>query len=199
MPARKTVRARIEAVARDKLSFPSLRQGQGEAVEAILSGSDVLVVQPTGSGKSAIYQIAGLMIEGATVIVSPLIALQKDQVDSIADQNSAGAAVVNSTQRISEIRQRLRQLQEGRIEFTFLAPEQLRKPETLETLRRSHVSLFVIDEAHCISEWGHDFRPDYLRLGSFIQALGHPRVLALTATASAPVRQEIVERLGMRK
>ena len=198
MAFQKTFHKQIEVVARERLGFDSLRPGQKEAVQAILHGRDTLVVQPTGSGKSAIYQIAGLLIEGATVIVSPLIALQKDQVDSIQDQNSADAAALNSSQRMSDIRERLQRLQQGGIEYFFLSPEQLRKPETVEILGRANVSLFVIDEAHCISQWGHDFRPDYLRLGSVIESLGHPTVLALTATASPAVRQEIVERLGMR-
>jgi ATP-dependent DNA helicase RecQ len=199
VPKKKTDRTEIARVAREKLGFESLRPGQGEAVGAILEGHDVLVVQPTGSGKSAIYQIAGLLIPGSTVIVSPLIALQKDQVDSIADQNSADAAAVNSTQRIAEIRDRLARMEEGSIEYLFLAPEQLRKPETIENLKRSDVSLFVVDEAHCISEWGHDFRPDYMRLGHVVEALGHPRVVALTATATPQVREEIVERLRMER
>ncbi len=165
----------------------------------MLDGHDTLVVQPTGSGKSAIYQIAGLLLEGSTVIVSPLIALQKDQVDAIAGQNSAPAAALNSTQRPSEFREGLDRVREGEIEYFFLAPEQFRKAETIEHLRPAGVSLFVIDEAHCISEWGHDFRPDYMRLGAVIEALGHPRVLALTATAAPRVRDEIVERLRMRR
>lgn len=189
----------IESIARRHLGFETLRPGQKEAVSSILAGRDTLVVQPTGSGKSAIYQIAGLMIEGATVIVSPLIALQKDQVDSIEEQNSADAVAVNSTHRISEIRERLARIEGGSVEYIFLAPEQLRKPETVENLKAAGVSLFVVDEAHCVSEWGHDFRPDYLRLGQVIDALDHPRVLALTATAPPRVRHEIVERLHMRE
>jgi ATP-dependent DNA helicase RecQ len=198
----KATRSDIENVARDKLGFENLRAGQMEAVQSVLKGRDTLIVQPTGSGKSAIYQIAGLLIEGCTVVVSPLIALQKDQVDSIAGlglDESAAAAAVNSTKRVSEIEERRRQIEHGEIEYIFLAPEQLRKPETIETLKRAGISLFVVDEAHCISEWGHDFRADYLRLGNVIEALGHPRVLALTATASPVVRAEIVERLGMRQ
>ena len=190
--------AAIRKVAREKLGFDSLRPGQLEAVTAVLSGQDTLVVQPTGSGKSAIYQIAGLMIDGSTVIVSPLIALQKDQVDSIQDQQAAEALAVNSMQRVAEIRERLAKVKKRKVEYIFLAPEQLRKPERVEELKAAGVSLFVVDEAHCVSEWGHDFRPDYLRLGHVIEALGHPRVLALTATASARVRREIIDRLGMR-
>lgn len=188
----------IRDVAREKLGFEELRPGQQEAVEAILEGRDALVVQPTGSGKSAIYQIAGLLIEGATVVVSPMIALQKDQVDSIRQRKPAEALAVNSTKGTSEIREAWEKVEGGTVEFIFLAPEQLRKPETMERLAVSDVSLFVVDEAHCIGQWGHDFRPDYLGLGAAIEALGHPRVLALTATASAEIRDEIVTRLGMK-
>lgn len=189
----------IAQVAREKLGFEALRPGQREAVQALLDRHDALVVQPTGSGKSAIYQIAGLMIEGSTVIISPLIALQKDQVDSIREQDAAEAVTVNSTKRASELREALNRIEEGAIEYIFLAPEQLRKEETMQRLKVANISLFVIDEAHCISEWGHDFRPDYLQIGPAIEALGHPRVLAMTATASPEVRKEIAERLGMKR
>ena len=177
-------------MARDHLGFKSLRPGQGEAVAAVLASHDVLVVQPTGSGKSAIYQLAGLMLEGSTVIISPLIALQKDQVDAIEGQFASGATAINSAQPASEIEENIEKVQEGEIEFVFLAPEQLRKPETLENLLQAGISLFVVDEAHCISEWGHDFRPDYMRLGETIEALGHPRLLALTQ----PLRRASVTR-----
>ena len=199
MPTRNRAAQKIEKIAREELGFETARPEQKEAIQAVLDGHDTLVVQPTGSGKSAIYQIAGLLIPGATLVVSPLIALQKDQVDSIQEQISADATVVNSMQRVSEVRAVLEKLREGRIEFTFLAPEQLRKQETIDHLREADISLLVVDEAHCISEWGHDFRPDYLRLGHIIEMLGHPTVLALTATASRPVRDEIVERLHMRR
>jgi ATP-dependent DNA helicase RecQ len=199
MPRKKAAASEILEIASEKLGFESLRPGQEEAVRAVAAGSDVLVVQPTGSGKSAIYQIAGLLIDGSTLVVSPLIALQKDQVDSIQDQNSADAVAVNSAQTESENRRRLERVQRGNIEYILLSPEQLGKPETLENLKTAGISLFVVDEAHCISEWGHDFRPDYLRLGHVIEELGHPRVLALTATATPRVRREIVERLRMRR
>jgi len=157
------------------------------------------VVQPTGSGKSAIYQAAGLLMDGSTIVVSPLIALQKDQADAIMRQpHTAEAAIVNSSLPAAEAREALARASEGDIEFVFLAPEQLRKPETLDKLKEADPSLFVIDEAHCISEWGHDFRPDYLSLGNVIEALGHPTVLALTATAAPEVRREVIDRLGMR-
>ncbi|HWQ52070.1 MAG TPA: ATP-dependent DNA helicase RecQ [Bryobacteraceae bacterium] len=181
------------------MGFEGLRPGQEEAIASVLEGRDTLAVMPTGSGKSAIYQIPAVLISGPTVVVSPLLALQKDQMEGIVDQGVAPAAVVNSAIRDSEKEDALDDLEEGRLEFVFLAPEQFRKAETLERVRASKPSLFVVDEAHCISEWGHDFRPDYLGLGSVIEELGHPVVLALTATAAPPVRDEIVERLGMRR
>ena len=189
--------AKITKIAQEKLGFDALRPGQEEAVQAVVAKHDTLVVQPTGSGKSAIYQIAGLLLEGATVIVSPLIALQKDQVDSIQEQHHEEALAVNSTQPAAELRERLERVERGKVEYIFLAPEQLRKKETVEGLKNAGVSLFVVDEAHCVSEWGHDFRPDYLALGRVIDEIGHPRVLALTATAAPRVREEIVERLHM--
>jgi ATP-dependent DNA helicase RecQ len=188
----------IRHVARERFGYESLRAGQEAAVKALLSSHDTLAVMPTGSGKSAIYQIAGLLIPGSTVVISPLIALQRDQVDSIARQDVGEAAVVNSTVPTAERQEVFEALEEEELEFLFLAPEQFNNPETLERLQNSQPSLFVVDEAHCISEWGHDFRPDYLRLGAAIAALGHPRILALTATAAPTVREEIIERLGMR-
>ncbi|HEY9659707.1 MAG TPA: ATP-dependent DNA helicase RecQ, partial [Allocoleopsis sp.] len=187
----------LKQIAQQKFGYTDLRPGQTEAIQAILDGHDVLTIMPTGSGKSAIYQMAGFLLPGATVVVSPLIALQRDQVNSIAEQNFGDAAMVNSTLSTAEKAETFEQLEDGALEFLFLAPEQFNTPETLTRLQEAQPSLFVVDEAHCISAWGHNFRPDYLRLGQVIEALGHPRVLALTATAAPPVRSEIVERLGM--
>lgn len=197
MPSKK--RVDVAGLAREHLGFEALRAGQEEAVRAILAGHDVLVVQPTGSGKSAIYQIAGVALEGVTLVVSPLIALQKDQVDAITESDAPEAVAVNSSHKVSEIREGLERVKQGKVEYIFMAPEQFRKKETVEHLRNADVSLFVVDEAHCISEWGHEFRPDYMRLGHVVEALGHPRVLALTATATPRVREEIMDRLGMQK
>src|SRR5918998_1663333 len=189
---------RIDRVAREAFGFEGLRAGQREAIESVLAGRDTVVVMSTGSGKSAIYQIAGLLIPGATVVVSPLIALQREQVDDLRERAAGGAAQLNSTVRAAERDAALAELAEDALEFVFLAPEQLAKPEVLDELAVAQPSLLVVDAAHCISEWGHDFRPDYLRLGEVAEALGRPTVLALTATAAPPVREEIGERLGMR-
>ena len=195
MPTR---RERIERTAREVLGFAELRPGQGEAIASVLAGHDTLAVLSTGSGKSAIYQIAGLLTTGATLVVSPLIALQRDQVDALRDR-ALGAAQLNSSVPEGEREEALAELAEDALEFLFLAPEQLANAEVLDELVAAAPTLVVVDEAHCISEWGHDFRPDYLRLGAAIEAFGHPRVLALTATAAPPVRDEIVDRLGLRE
>ena len=189
---------RIARVAREAFGFETLRPGQEEAIAAVLGGRDALVVMSTGSGKSAIYQIAGLLLPGATVVVSPLIALQREQVDDLRARAAGGAAQLNSNIPAAEREAALAELAEEALEFVFLAPEQLANPDVLDELAVAQPSLLVVDEAHCISEWGHDFRPDYLRLGAVAEALGRPRVLALTATAAPPVREEIVERLGLR-
>ncbi|HKO11430.1 MAG TPA: ATP-dependent DNA helicase RecQ, partial [Acidobacteriaceae bacterium] len=189
----------IAAAARKLLGFSGLRPGQSEAIRSLLRGQDTLVVQPTGSGKSAIYQIAGALLPGSTVIVSPLIALQKDQAEAIDNSGLKDVAVVNSTLSPGEQRAMLERIEGGQVEYILLAPEQLKKPETLERLQEANVSLFAVDEAHCISQWGHDFRPDYLDLPQAIAALGRPPVLAMTATASPAVRDDIIARLGLRE
>jgi ATP-dependent DNA helicase RecQ len=188
----------IDRVAREAFGFDGLRPGQREAIEAALSGPDGLVVMSTGSGKSAIYQIAGLLLPGATVVVSPLIALQREQVEDLRELAAGGAAQLNSNVPAAQHAAALAELAEDALEFLFLAPEQLANLDVLDELAVAQPSLLVVDEAHCISEWGHDFRPDYLGLGAALQALGRPTVLALTATAAPPVRDEIVERLGLR-
>ena len=164
----------------------------------MLEGRDVLAVLPTGGGKSAIYQIAGALLTGATVVISPLLALQRDQASKRQTARSGGAAIINSSVAEGRRREAFDKLASDEVEFIYLAPEQLHRTDVLEELRAASPSLVVVDEAHCISEWGHDFRPDYLRLGTAIETLGKPRILALTATAPPAVREEIAERLRMR-
>ncbi len=158
----------------------------------------MLVVMPTGAGKSAIYQVPTLLLAGPTVVVSPLLALQRDQVEHLDTARAPDAVAVNSAQRAREGRRAWREVREGEAEYVFLSPEQLAKHEVIERLAGIGPGLFVVDEAHCVSAWGHDFRPDYLRLRHAVEELGHPPVLALTATAAAPVRQDIIDHLGMR-
>ena len=190
-------RADVRRIAREDFGWDELRPGQEEAVRAVLDGRDTLAVMSTGYGKSAIYQIAGVVQRGPTVVVSPLIALQREQVEDLDHERLGGAASVSSAVRESEREEALEEVQDQTLEFLFLSPEQLSNPEVLEDVRNARPSLLVVDEAHCISEWGHDFRPDYLKLGAVREAIGSPTVLALTATASKPVREEIVARLRM--
>ncbi len=191
-------RAEIRRTAQEGLGFDRLRPGQQPVIEAVLAGRDTLAIMSTGSGKSAIYQIAGALIPGMTLVVSPLIALQKDQLDALAQGDVGEAAALNSSVAEAVREEAWEDMGQDRLEFVFMAPEQFNNPATLERLQQNPPSLFVVDEAHCISEWGHDFRPDYMKLGAVIEQLGHPTVLALTATAAPPVRREIVDRLGMR-
>ena len=186
----------IEELARERLGFEQLRPGQLRAAEALAGGRDVLAVLPTGGGKSAIYELAGMLRAGPTVVVSPLIALQDDQ---LAHLQAAGlpAIVLNSQQSAgARAAALLASCDPGT--FVFLSPEQLTNPETRQALQRARPGLFAVDEAHLISQWGHDFRPDYMLLGAQAEAVGAPVRLALTATAAPPVRQEVVRRLGLR-
>ena len=186
----------IRDLALARLGFERLRPGQEQAVAAAAAGRDVLAVLPTGGGKSAIYQLAALLRGGPTVVVSPLIALQDDQ---LAHLKAAGlpAMVLNSAQSAGARAVALIEAC-GPDEFIFVSPEQLANDETREALRRVRPGLFVVDEAHLVSQWGQDFRPDYLRLGAQADALGADVRLALTATAAPPVRREIGRRLGLR-
>ncbi len=186
----------IEELARRRFGFDQLRPGQLRAVEALAVGRDVLAVLPTGGGKSAIYELAGLLRSGPTVVVSPLIALQDDQ---LAHLHAAGlSAIVLNSQQSAGARAAALIASCHSGTFIFLSPEQLVNKETRHALQRARPGLFVVDEAHLISQWGHDFRPDYMLLGAQAEAVGAPARLALTATAAPPVRQEIGRRLGLR-
>ncbi len=185
-------------IAREHFDFKQLRPAQEAAIRSLLEGRDTLAIMPTGSGKSAIYQITGRLLDAPTVVISPLIALQQDQVESIEEAGIGEAARLNTTLTAGEREETLDALEEGEIDFIFLAPEQLANEETLAHVIAAKPGLVVIDEAHCVSEWGHDFRPAYLRLGSVLDALDRPLTLAITATASPPVRTEIIDSLGLR-
>lgn len=192
--------SRIEEVARRSFGWEQLRPRLAEAMEVLLDGGDVLAVMPTGYGKSSLYQVTGTILGGVTIVVSPLISLQEDQVRSLSEATDVPRAfAINSSAGAAERERDWEALESGEPGFAFLAPEQLANPEVRERLRGLSVSLFAVDEAHCVSSWGHDFRPDYLLLGDVIEELGHPPVVAMTATGAPPVRAEIGERLGMRR
>ncbi|MDF8265161.1 RecQ family ATP-dependent DNA helicase [Luteipulveratus flavus] len=189
----------IDRAARDTLHFGTLRPGQREALEATMAGRDVLAVMPTGHGKSALYQLPAILLQGLTIVVSPLIALQRDQAQAIGRLGAdVTASTLNSTQGVRATDKIWAALEGGGRHVLFLAPEQLARDEVVERLAALRPVMLVVDEAHCVTAWGHDFRPDYLQLGAAVQRFGRPRVLALTATASSLVRDEIVERLSMR-
>ncbi|TJY72340.1 ATP-dependent DNA helicase RecQ [Arthrobacter sp. CAU 1506] len=189
----------LRRVAEESFGWTVLREGQLDAMAAAARGEDVLAVMPSGHGKSAVYQVPAVALPGTAVVISPLIALQYDQVDAINDDLGAGRAfAVNSQLRASAERAAWDAAASGGAKFLFLAPEQLAREETLQRLAELEISLFVVDEAHCISSWGHDFRPDYLTLAPVVKRLKHPPVVALTATASPHTRTEIIDRLGMR-
>jgi ATP-dependent DNA helicase RecQ len=174
------------------------RPGQRVIVEDVLEGKDVVAVMPTGAGKSLCYQLPAVELEGTTLVVSPLISLMKDQVDAL---NGLGicAAFVNSTQSSGEQREIFDRARSGEIELLYLAPERFRFEGAMSALKSLNISRFIVDEAHCVSQWGHDFRPDYLNLRAAIDALGSPPVAAFTATATGLVRKDIAKHLGMRE
>jgi ATP-dependent DNA helicase RecQ len=182
----------------EKFHFSGFRKWQEEIIDTLLTRRDAVVIMPTGSGKSLCYQLPALLLEGVTLVISPLIALMKDQVDGLVE-NQVPATFVNSTLTPFEQGQRLREIQQGRYKLVYVAPERFRNPGFMEGIRSCHVSLFAVDEAHCVSEWGHDFRPDYLRLKGVVERLNHPPVAALTATATPDVRRDIITQLGLKQ
>ncbi len=194
------VTSRLRAVARTRFGWERLRAEQLAAMRAVMAGRDVLVVAPTGAGKSAVYQVPAVLLDGPTVVVSPLLSLQQDQLAGLAGRGHAdlSAAAVNSAASSGQRRAAVLAAAQGELEYLFVTPEQLADPDRLELLRQARPSLVAVDEAHCVSAWGFDFRPDYLQLGRAIKELGAPPVVALTATASPPVREDIVRWLGLR-
>ena len=184
------------AALKERFGYPAFRPGQESAVESVLSGRDTLVVLPTGGGKSLCYQVPALMLPKLTVVISPLISLMKDQVDALIARGLP-ATFVNSTLTGSQISDRLSRAIRGDVKLLYVAPERFDAGMTAERLRDAGVSLLAVDEAHCISEWGHDFRPSYLRISQVREKLGWPPTVALTATATPHVRTDIVAQLKL--
>jgi ATP-dependent DNA helicase RecQ len=188
----------LEQVLHDRFGLEEFRPGQREVIEAVLAGRDVLCVMPTGGGKSLCYQLPALLLDGLTLVVSPLIALMKDQVDALQERGIR-ATLINSTLDPAEQRARILEVAAGKYDLVYVAPERFRSPMFVDTIRRVRLALLAVDEAHCISEWGHDFRPDYARLGRARVALGSPPCIALTATATDVVRRDIADQLDLRE
>jgi ATP-dependent DNA helicase RecQ len=189
--------ADARALLQERFGYPDFRPGQTDAVSAILGGRDTLVVLPTGGGKSLCYQVPALLLDGLTVVISPLISLMKDQVDALTARGLP-ATFINSTLPAAEVSERMARVQRGEVKLLYVAPERFDLGRTAERLRAVGVRLLAVDEAHCISEWGHDFRPSYLRVKDVREQLGAPPTVALTATATPEVREDIARQLALR-
>ena len=191
--------ARAKEILKSRFGYDSFRMSQEAAIETVLAGRDAVVLMPTGGGKSLCYQIPALMLDGLTVVISPLIALMKDQVDALQN-NGVAAAFLNSTQTTEQQAEVFRQVRSGTLKLLYVAPERLLQSgdQFIDFLKSVRVSLFAIDEAHCISSWGHDFRPEYMQLSKLKRYFPNVPLIALTATADKLVRQDIIERLNVK-
>src|SRR5579885_2327581 len=187
----------LDSYLQTRFGFEFFRIGQREVIEAVLAGRDTLAVMPTGQGKSLCFQMPAALLQGLTVVISPLIALMKDQIDALRGKGIAAAAF-HSGLAVSVRDRVVQDLKLGRLRLLYLAPERLQHTWFIRTLRMAGTSRFVVDEAHCISHWGHDFRPDYMRLRHLRQELGDPPCVALTATATTQVQEDICEKLDLR-
>jgi len=196
MPVKLSTLTDACALLKSAFGYDKFRPGQEAAVSAVLAGRDTVVILPTGGGKSLCFQVPALLKPGLTVVVSPLISLMKDQVDALVARGLP-AAFINSTLSAAQVSDRLAKVDRGEIKLLYVAPERFDYGRTAERLRAAGVSLLAIDEAHCISQWGHDFRPSYLRVKDVRTALGSPTTIALTATATPDVRRDIIRQLGL--
>ena len=187
----------LQNALRELFGFPSFHPGQEEVISRIMAGEDTLAILATGAGKSLCYQLPALLQSGTTVVVSPLIALMKDQLDMLAERGFHNNVALNSTLSEDQEQAALARVSRGDVKIVFVTPEKLEDEQFLAMLKTIEIPLFVVDEAHCISQWGHDFRPAYLALGHVIAFLGKPTVLALTATATPAVREDILVQLGI--
>ncbi|MCC6409141.1 MAG: RecQ family ATP-dependent DNA helicase [Planctomycetes bacterium] len=187
----------IESVLRERFGHAELRGPQREVIEAVLAGRDVLLTMPTGGGKSLCYQLPALLVDGLTLVISPLIALMQDQVDALT-KKGIRAAFVNSSLDAPQRRERLQRAANGKLELLYVTPERFRSADFQEALPTLRIARLAVDEAHCVSQWGHDFRPDYSRLATYRARLGNPPTIALTATATKRVAEDIVGMLGLR-
>ncbi|MBA2450217.1 MAG: RecQ family ATP-dependent DNA helicase [Chloroflexi bacterium] len=186
----------VRSALRELFGHADFREGQEAVVRAVLAGQDVLSIMPTGAGKSLCYQLSGMLLDGCTLVISPLLALMKDQLDSLPKPVYERTTVLNSLVEREELAVRQTGLAEGRYKLVYAAPERLRQRAFVQALRRARIALVVVDEAHCVSLWGHDFRPDYLFVRRVLELLGEPRLLAMTATATPQIQAELGERFG---
>ena len=191
-----TARSTPAAILEDVFGHTSFQGNQQAIIERTLAGRHSLVLMPTGGGKSLCYQLPALLLDGLTVVLSPLIALMKDQVDTLA-RRGIDATFINSSLSKEQRQTRYQAIDDGHYRLLYITPERFQKADFRAVITQRHVSLLAIDEAHCVSQWGHDFRPDYTRVGEIRQLLGSPPTLALTATATRAVQQDIVEQLGL--
>lgn len=187
-----------QQILKKYFGFDSFREPQNEIIQHILSGNHALVIMPTGSGKSLTYQVPALMLDDITVVISPLIALMKDQVDGLV-KKGIDATFINSSLNKLERELRYKNVSEGSYKLLYVTPERFRKKEFLRILQKRKISLLAVDEAHCISQWGHDFRPDYTRLAEFRKIMDNPTTIALTATATPDVQKDIIKQLNLKE